>query len=133
MSNYAKRYDEEFKVQAVDLLRTSGKPVAQVARELGVSVATLRTWKRRQLGGTPGPVEDQDLQYKEKAALFDENRGARLMRRANPGLEHNPAGVARVGSLPHNRRRLTEYRKLFLATAITPRSAEACLTGAVSP
>ena len=77
MSNYAKRYDEEFKVQAVDLLRTSSKPVAQVARELGVSVATLRTWKRRQLGGTPGPVEDQDLEYKEKEALFDENRQLR--------------------------------------------------------
>ena len=83
-SNYAKRYDEDFKVQAVDLLRTSGKPLAQVARELGVSVATLRAWKRRLLGGTPGPVEDQDPGYKEKEALFEE---IRQLRRQNAYLE----------------------------------------------
>ena len=77
MSNYAKRYDEEFNVQAVDLLRTSGKPVAQVARELGVSVATLRTWKRRLLGGTPGPVESQEPEFQEKEALFEEVRQLR--------------------------------------------------------
>jgi transposase-like protein len=41
-----KRYNEEFKRQAVELLIHSGKRQAQVARELGVSEYTLTLWKR---------------------------------------------------------------------------------------
>ena len=42
-----KIYDIEFKKQAVQLLVTSGRPLAQVARELGVPVWNLRDWKQR--------------------------------------------------------------------------------------
>ena len=42
-----KIYDVEFKKQAVQLLVTSGRPLAQVARELGVPVWNLRDWKMR--------------------------------------------------------------------------------------
>ena len=41
-----KTYDPEFKKQAVQLLISSGRPVAQIARELGVSVWNLRDWRR---------------------------------------------------------------------------------------
>ena len=48
MSHSPKKvYDVEFKKQAVQLLLTSGRPLAQVARELGVPVWNLRDWKRR--------------------------------------------------------------------------------------
>jgi transposase len=40
-------YPEEFKREAVELLRTSGQPLAQVARELGVSPESLRLWRKR--------------------------------------------------------------------------------------
>jgi transposase len=40
-------YPEEFKREAVELLRTSGRPLAQVARELGVSPESLRLWRKR--------------------------------------------------------------------------------------
>ena len=33
----SKIYDHEFKQQAVQLLHTSGRPLAQIARELGVA------------------------------------------------------------------------------------------------
>ena len=42
-----KIYDVEFKKQAVQLLVSSGRPLAQVARELGVPVWNLREWKKR--------------------------------------------------------------------------------------
>jgi transposase len=42
-----KIYDVEFKKQAVQLLVTSGRPLAQVARELGVPAWNLRDWKKR--------------------------------------------------------------------------------------
>src|SRR5260370_31706833 len=41
-----KRYEEEFKRQAVELVIHSGKTQAQIARELGVSGYSLNLWKR---------------------------------------------------------------------------------------
>ena len=41
-----KRYDETFKRSAVQHWRDSGRSVAQVARELGVSLSTLHQWKK---------------------------------------------------------------------------------------
>ena len=41
-----KRYQEEFKREAVELVIHSGKSQAQIARELGVSEYSLTLWKR---------------------------------------------------------------------------------------
>lgn len=43
----SKPYPEAFRRDAVELVRTSGKTVAQVARELGLNRETLRLWLRR--------------------------------------------------------------------------------------
>ncbi len=40
-------YPAEFKEEAVRLVRSSGRPVAQIARELGVSFESLRHWIKR--------------------------------------------------------------------------------------
>lgn len=40
-----KRYDAEFRRNAVDLLLSSGKPLKPLALELGVSDTTLRAWR----------------------------------------------------------------------------------------
>ncbi len=37
-------YSKEFRREAVLLLRTSGRPVPQLAKELGVSQGSLRNW-----------------------------------------------------------------------------------------
>jgi Transposase len=39
-----REFDEDFKENAVRLVRTSGKPLAQVARDLGVNSSTLGNW-----------------------------------------------------------------------------------------
>ena len=54
MSNTGKTYTEEFRRDAVELLTTSGRPVSQVARELGVNVNSLRAWRDRILGQSGG-------------------------------------------------------------------------------
>jgi len=46
MSGSRRRYTAEFKAEAVRLVATSGKSVAQIARELGVNEQSLHTWKR---------------------------------------------------------------------------------------
>ncbi len=40
--------DAAFRQQAVELALTSGKPFCDVARDLGVSVDTLRSWRQKQ-------------------------------------------------------------------------------------
>jgi transposase len=40
-------YSPEFRAEAVRLLHSSGKTVAELSRELGVSQQTLRSWRRQ--------------------------------------------------------------------------------------
>ena len=40
-------YPPEFRAEAVRLVQSSGKPVSMIARELGVSVESLRNWIHR--------------------------------------------------------------------------------------
>jgi transposase len=40
------KYTDEFKRDAVDLVRSSGRPINHVARELGLCHETLRNWVR---------------------------------------------------------------------------------------
>ena len=44
-----KRYEEDFKREAVELVIHSGKSQAQIARELGVSEYSLTLWKKEYL------------------------------------------------------------------------------------
>lgn len=46
-SNMSKRYSPEFKRDAVELVRSSGRNVTEVARELGVSPEGLRGWVKQ--------------------------------------------------------------------------------------
>lgn len=43
-SNTSKRYTDEYKRDAVELVRSSGRTPTDVARELGVSSESLRGW-----------------------------------------------------------------------------------------
>jgi transposase len=40
-------YDPEFRTRAIELVRTRGLPRAQVARDLGINVDTLRLWVKQ--------------------------------------------------------------------------------------
>jgi transposase len=48
-SKKGKRYDQQFKHQAIELLIHSGKTQAQIARDLGIGLTTLEKWKRAYL------------------------------------------------------------------------------------
>jgi transposase-like protein len=62
------KHNLEFKKQAVQLLNTSGQPLAQVARELGLPVWQLRDWKNRlqpELAKRPETLEAMRLRLAE--------------------------------------------------------------------
>jgi len=44
MSEMPKKYDREFREGAVRVVEETGKPVAQIARDLGVNEGTLGNW-----------------------------------------------------------------------------------------
>ena len=46
MQKVQKTYTQEFKREAVRLAQTSGKPIAQVARELGISDSSIHQWRK---------------------------------------------------------------------------------------
>ena len=47
MPEKRKKYDREFREGAVRIVEETGKPIAQVARDLGVNEGTLGNWVRR--------------------------------------------------------------------------------------
>ena len=48
MTRNYRKYDEDFKEGAVQLVAQTGKPIAQVARELGINEGTLGNWCAKQ-------------------------------------------------------------------------------------
>ncbi|MGH3839083.1 MAG: transposase [Acidimicrobiales bacterium] len=66
MARYRK-FDEDFKQGAVRLVFETGKPIAQVARELGVNEGTLGNWCARARRERDG--DDASLSESERAEL----------------------------------------------------------------
>jgi transposase len=59
-----RKFEQDFKEGAVRLVRETGKPIAQVARELGIHDGTLGNWvnaerRRRGEGNNGGLGEDE--------------------------------------------------------------------------
>jgi len=56
MGQGRRQFTDEFKREAVALLASSGRPLLQIASELGISPSMLRNWRNRQGGGNTGAV-----------------------------------------------------------------------------
>jgi transposase len=62
-----RRFDQEFREGAVRIVRETGKPIAQVARELGINEGTLGNWVGRDRHASDGG--DGRLEESERAEL----------------------------------------------------------------
>lgn len=65
-------YTQEFRDEAVRLTVTSGKSVAQVARDLGIKVATLHEWRRHARYDHRLPVADNETPEQQVKRLQKE-------------------------------------------------------------
>jgi transposase len=80
MGRYRK-FDHDFQQGAVQLVLESGKPIAQIARELGINDGTLGNWvakARRERGEGAGPLSESERA--ELARLRKENAELRMQR-----------------------------------------------------
>ena len=76
-----RRFDDDFKAQAVRLVLDEGKSVGAVARDLDLTETALRTWVHRaRVNRTRGRTGLTTAEREELAQLRTENRQLRLER-----------------------------------------------------
>jgi transposase len=63
------KYPPEFRAEAVELVRTSGRPRAEVARSLGISDNTLRNWVQAERDARTRAEDPDGLSESERAEL----------------------------------------------------------------
>ncbi len=80
MSEKRKKYDREFREGAVRIVEETGKPIAQVARDLGVNEGTLGNWVQRAREGRDGSSSLSRGDYAELQRLRAENAELRVER-----------------------------------------------------
>lgn len=83
-SSKRRRFDKQFKLDAVRLVTEGGKKASEVARDLGVDPNTISNWKREfgSHGGNAFPgngrlmPQDEELRrlHREVATLREENQ-----------------------------------------------------------
>ena len=88
-----KKYPDELRERAVRLVRESGRPIAHVARDLGVHKESLRTWVRQDEADC-GERKDI-LSSEERERLKALERENRELRRANEILKAASAYFAK--------------------------------------
>ena len=88
MAKTLRRYPDEFKRDAVNLLISSGKSL-QIGRELGISLYNLSRWKNELMG-----KRDPDTEQEDPAERL------RCLERENDRLQKDNARLAQENDVP---------------------------------
>ena len=60
MGTTRRLFTDEFKREAVELLASSGRPLSQIAGELGIAASMLRAWRNKGDGGQAGSLRREN-------------------------------------------------------------------------
>jgi transposase-like protein len=89
-----RKFSPQFKAEAVQMVIETGKPVAEVARDLGVNDGTLGNWVAAWRDENPDPVPD--LSPIERARVKELEEENRRLRMENEFLKKAAAFFART-------------------------------------
>ena len=92
MARIRRTFSPEFREDAVKLVIESSRPIAQVARELGIGEATLGNWVNKYRRDHAG--EEPALDVSERARLREVERQLRELKMENEFLKKAAAYFA---------------------------------------
>ncbi|MFN8161386.1 MAG: IS3 family transposase [Solirubrobacterales bacterium] len=114
-------YPPEFRREAVELYRSSGKGLKQIAEELGIAVESLRSWNKQ-----------HEIDVGEREGLSSEEREElRRLRKENARLKQEREILKRAGGLLRkgDRDPVSVYRMISAERASFPVSIQCELLG----
>jgi transposase-like protein len=94
MSERRRKFSPQFRAEAVQLVLQSGKPAAEVARELGIHEGTLGNWVNAWRRENPEP--ESPLTPVERARVKEMEEEIRRLRMENEFLKKAAAFFART-------------------------------------
>jgi len=94
MPEQRRRFSPQFKAEAVQMVIETGKPIAVVARELGIHDGTLGNWVNAWRREHPEP--DQPVSPMERARVKEMEEEIRRLRIENEFLKKAAAFFARM-------------------------------------
>jgi transposase-like protein len=89
-----RRFSPQFKAEAVQMVIETGRPVAEVARDLGIHDGTLGSWVNAYRRAHPEP--DQPLSPVERVRVRELEEEIRRLRMENEFLKKAAAFFART-------------------------------------
>jgi transposase-like protein len=94
MAEVRRKFSPQFKAEAVQLVLETGKPIAEIARDLGVHDGTLGNWVARWREENPEPVPE--VSPVERARVKEMEAEIRRLRMENEFLKKAAAFFART-------------------------------------
>jgi transposase-like protein len=94
MPEQRRRFSPQFKAEAVQMVFQTGKPIAEVARDLGIHDGTLGNWVNAWRRAHPEP--EQQLTPVERARMSELEEENRRLRMENEFLKNAAALFART-------------------------------------
>lgn len=112
MANPAAKHADEFRRETADYVISTGRPISECCRELGLNSKTVNQWaikRRRELSGQPSPkAEDRELREARKRIRELEMENAFLKKprpsspesRGSRALPPHAGGEGRIPRFP---------------------------------
>lgn len=92
MGQARRKYTQEYKDEAVELVVSSGRPIAEIARDLGIVEGTLGNWV--QTAKKSGKVKEKPLSADERAELENAREEIRRLKMERDFLKKAAAWFA---------------------------------------
>jgi transposase len=109
-----RKYTPEYKAEAVELVVNSGRPIAEIARDLGINEGTLGNWVK--MAKKRGDVKEKPLDINERARLKELEEEVRRLKMERELLKKAAAWFAAFTTSPE---RLTAPSEPTSPTSVT--------------